>query len=324
MNKIVSDFDNNIFNTLRCISSSDFRGAEVYLVDASEDLKKLEEKGLDITNQKSRIESLSKKITELELKKKELELKNKKTRLENRIIKDISNAQSCVLDSDYKGAKSHLNKASKSVEELGKIGLDTTNQKNRIESLFKKIIQLELKKTVNKNISNAFRCESCQAFTEAEFYLDGASKGVEELKEKNEDQAIIQDYLKEIEKLRSKMKKAEIKKVEVVDVREKTLFSVRVTYDAGFGNTIELRGSETAGLSWKQGKTLICKDANHWELDLEIGDIQESFEYKLVLHKANGKIVWEKTEGDKNRVFSFNSKDDIDSPELIVPVFEEI
>lgn len=106
-----------------------------------------------------------------------------------------------------------------------------------------------------------------------------------------------------------------------VAVTTKTLFPIRVTYDAGLGNTIELRGTKEAGLSWEQGKALICKDTTHWELDL---DYRGPFEYKLVLRKPDDTIVWENLEENKNRVFSTDDKTVVNYLNPIIPVFDPI
>ena len=78
----------------------------------------------------------------------------------------------------------------------------------------------------------------------------------------------------------------------------KAIFRLRVFYQTEPGDTIELRGEKKAGLSWKQGKALTCYGDKKWKLDLET---QGSFEYKLMLHKADGAFYWER--GEKNRMY---------------------
>ena len=180
--------------------------------------------------------------------------------------------------------------------------------------------------SVTNNVMCASSCVSKNDPINAENYLGLASGELTALKrsgiyiqETRELSAQIGLLNHQVTELYQKQKQLEIQAQRYVGVTTKTLFPIRVTYDAGFGNTLELRGSKAAGLSWEQGKALTCKDVSHWELDL---DIQDSFEYKLVLRKADGAVVWENLMG--NRTFSISDKTTVDCLKPIVPVFTDI
>ncbi len=87
-----------------------------------------------------------------------------------------------------------------------------------------------------------------------------------------------------------------------------------VKYDAGMGNTIELRGSAKANFSWEQGKALIFKGNDHWETDLPA---REAFEYKVTLRKTDGSVQWEDLPGNGNRTCSADLME-----QTIFPIFD--
>lgn len=78
---------------------------------------------------------------------------------------------------------------------------------------------------------------------------------------------------------------------------------IRVTYNAGYGNTIEIRGSEAVALSWKRGKPLFCEDATHWRI---VVMANSPFEFKFVLRKENRECTWEQLPNNGNRIFDAN------------------
>lgn len=86
-----------------------------------------------------------------------------------------------------------------------------------------------------------------------------------------------------------------------------------VKYDAGMGNTLELRGSAKANLSWEQGKALIFKGNDHWETALTA---REAFEYKVTLRKTDGSVQWEDLPGNGNRTCAADLME-----QIIFPIF---
>jgi len=175
--------------------------------------------------------------------------------------------------------------------------------------------------SIHESVRAASSCISTNDAISATIYLGAAAGGLRAVRALGIENQQTQELSTEIQNLNDQVKKLyeKLPKPELhVGVKTKTLFPIRVTYDAGFGNTIELRGTKAAQLSWNQGKALMCKDATHWELDL---DVQDSFEYKLVLRKADGTILWEKLEDNKNRIFSTDDRNVVDYLKPIFPIF---
>ncbi len=89
-----------------------------------------------------------------------------------------------------------------------------------------------------------------------------------------------------------------------------------VHFDAGNGNTLELRGTQGAKLSWNLGKALTHTGKKHWEITLKKPELP--FEYKLTLVKQDGSVHWEEIPHHGNRTFTAESH----QLQVITPVFK--
>jgi len=83
---------------------------------------------------------------------------------------------------------------------------------------------------------------------------------------------------------------------------------IQVNCDAGYGNSLELRGNVDKVMSWEKGRALTCNDSTHWETQWDMNMCEfKPFEYKVVKITSDGQTLWE-TIG-ANRVFKGSAED---------------
>lgn len=71
---------------------------------------------------------------------------------------------------------------------------------------------------------------------------------------------------------------------------------LEVTFDAGYGNQLELRGSGP-GMSWEKGLPMECLDGDRWVSSLF--NFSKPYEWKIVRKFPDGSIQWEEGENQK-------------------------